>query len=520
MISLRLSLKEKKQLGITVISCVVFLVITHSYRWMNSMFNHDSLLVIQEDHGWQVSLGRIFNPLYIWLRGEIVAPGNVALLACMFLIAAAILCMRILRIRKTISIVLCCGFLMTFETLAYVNASFLHSLDVDMLALLFAVLGAFFFLRDNILCGLAGILSVTVSLGLYQSYIEVTIILICLALLRDLLEGGSPGVAVKKVLRAVILFFASGLIYYVCLKIAWKITGIIPADTYDGLVKMKGLTFSSLLELMGKAWKYTFTYLFHKPIIFHKTISRWLYIILGIGALTAIVMMIVKNHFCRTSILLIVFLLLLMPLGGNIVYALSLGLKHSLMTYSFAFYSVFVVMILDVVELDQIWLPKFRQIALLLCCVLIFNHILFANQLYIRNDLHAQAGMSFVTRLVDRMENTEGYKVGETPVLILGYIDENPVSWEDKRFAVADDLWVGTSHHLSISYYGTYKNFFQYVLGYPINLIPLSEVGEYLNDQTIQAMPIYPADGSLQMVDGVLVVRLSENLLPEELRYR
>ena len=70
----------------------------------------------------------------------------------------------------------------------------LLSLDLDMLALLFAVLGAYFFLRDNnMLYGLAGIISVTLSLGLFQSYIEVTILLVCLALLRDLLEGGKNG---------------------------------------------------------------------------------------------------------------------------------------------------------------------------------------------------------------------------------------------------------------------------------------------------------------------------------------
>ena len=517
--NIQLTMKEKKQVGISVISCVVFLVVTHSYRWMNSMFNHDSLLVIQEDHEWQISLGRIFNPLYVWLRGEIVAPGNVALFSSLFLIAAAILCIRILRIRKTISIILCCGFLTTFETLAYVNASFLLSLDLDMLALLFAVLGAYFFLRDNnMLYGLAGIISVTLSLGLFQSYIEVTILLVCLALLRDLLEGGSSGDAVKKGLRAAMLLLVSGLIYYVCLRIAWKITGVIPADTVNGLVKMKQLTIPSVFSLVGRAWQNTFSYLFKNSKIAHRTISSLLYCGLGIISLLEIIVISRRKCLNKRATVLIILILLLMPLGGNAIYVLSMGFKHSLMTYSFCFYSIFFVLIFDLLDFDSELLTKVRWIVPLMCSVLILNHVLFANQHYIRNDLHTQAGNAFMTRLVSRMETTENYIVGETPVLILGHIDENPVSYEVQQFSVTNDPMVGTDHHLAISYYLTYNRYFKYVMGYPINLIPLSEIEEYLNDQTIQAMPIYPAEGSLKMVDGVLVVRLSENLLPEELR--
>ncbi len=512
-------LKEKKQVRIVVLSCVAFLMITHSYRWMNSMFNHDSLLVVQKDHAWQISIGRIFNPLYVWLRGEIVAPGNVAFLSSVFLIGAVLLCLKILKIRKPVSIVLCCGFLTTFETLAYVNASFLLSLDLDMLALLFAVLGAYF-LVENVtkLYYAAGVLSITASLGLFQSYLEVTIILVCLRLLRDLLEGESPRKAFMTGLRSVILILISGMIYYVCLKAVWNYTGIAPANSVNGLVKMKQLTIPTLISFIGRAWKHTFYYLFESPLIAHKTISKWLYRGLGVFSLAGIVLIVLKKRINKHAIIMLVFLLLFMPLGMNVVYVLSQGFKHSLMTYSFSFFSVFSVMVYDILELDGIFQTKAKLIVPLMCSVLLLNHVLFANQLYIRNDLHSQAGIAFMTRLIGRMETTEGYKVGETPVLILGLVDENPSDYENKSFAFANDPLVGTSHHLAVSYYGTYQPFFNYVVGYPIKLIPLSEVNDYLNNPDIQSMPIYPAEGSLKMVNDVMVIRLSENLLPEELR--
>ena len=67
--------------------------------------------------------------------------------------------------------------------------------------------------------------------------------------------------------------------------------------------------------------------------------------------------------------------------------------------------------------------------------------------------------------------------------------------------------------------YQTYEIYFHNVLGYNANIVPLTEVAGYLDDSEINAMPIYPAQGSVQIINGVLVVRLSEDLRPEEIKY-
>ncbi len=117
------------------------------------------------------------------------------------------------------------------------------------------------------------------------------------------------------------------------------------------------------------------------------------------------------------------------------------------------------------------------------------------------------------------MEDVEGYKVGSTPVLILGVIDWNPASYLNRNMEIVSDPMVGTTHHLAVSYYRTYEWFFHNVLGYNAKVIPVEEVAGYIDDPQIQAMPIYPAMGSVKMVNGVLVVRLSEDLRPEELTW-
>ncbi len=511
---------DKKKRYLILFSSLAFLLAAHSYRWMNAMYAHDSLTVIQDDAAWQISLGRIWNPLYVWLRGRIVAPGNVALFASAFLILSSALVIRTLRLEKPLPVVLCCGFLATFETLAFVNGMFLLSLDLDMLALLFAALAAWFLTGPKrVWRYAAGVVSVAAMLGLFQSYIEVTILLVCLELLRETLEGGDAKKLFLKGLCCSGLLVLGGILYFLCLSAVLKATGIAPAETSNGLVKMKTLTVPSVLSLSWDAWKSTLRYLFFQPAIAHPELSRWGYCILGLLSVSGIVRIAVKKRLGAGSLALAAFLLLIMPLGGNAVHVLSLGFKHSLMNYSFVFFSVLAVMVFDMAGADGSAAVRIARRAFpLLCAVLLLNHVLFANQWYTRNDLSSRAGISFMTRLVTHMEETEGYETGRTPILILGHVDENPEAYRSEGLRIADDPWVGTNHSLAVSYYGTYEHMFRYILNYPVNMVPLGEVAGYLDDPGIRAMPVYPERGSVRMVDGVLVIRLSEDLRPEELR--
>ena len=539
---------DKKKRNLIIFSSLAFLVICHAYRWMNTMYSHDSLLIVQADRVWQISLGRIFNPVYVWLRGFVTAPMNIGVMAGIFIIISTAFVIYILKLKKNTSIVLCCGFLATFETLAFVNAVFLLSLDLDMLALLFSVLAAYFLTgKQSPLRCAAGVICITLQLSLFQSYIEATILLICLEILREVLEGGDPKELFFKGLRCIGFIILGGMLYYICLKIVMGYTGIESANAMNSLSKMKNLTIPYAFTLAQDAYKFTLRYLFVDSMIYHRTISRWIYRALWLFSLSGITWIAVKKRLGKGQIALIVFLLLIMPLGGNSVYILSLGLKHSLMNYAFVFFSVMAVMVFDLLASDPgnkaAPLPagartdvnvtavpaeagKKRDLAYclrfaipVLCAVLIFNHILFANQWYTRTDLHAQAGIAFMTRVITDIEDVEGYEAGKTPVLILGHIDDCPAAYHEKGLEIAYDPMVGSTHHHAISYYQTYPNFFHYVMGYSINLVPLNDVAKYLDDPEINAMPIYPSTGSVKMINGVLVVRLSEDLRPEEFRW-
>ena len=60
----------------------------------------------------------------------------------------------------------------------------------------------------------------------------------------------------------------------------------------------------------------------------------------------------------------------------------------------------------------------------------------------------------------------------------------------------------------SLYYYNVYKTYFDYVLNYPINLCSDEVHAELVNDPRVQALPSFPDQNAIQMIDGVLVVKM------------
>ena len=90
MVSLRLSRREiRRILGFSAI----FFFAAYLSRFVSFGFTHDSLQIDQSGGAlFQISLGRFVQPLYWLVRGDIVMPYVVGLLAFAFLGASLCLC--------------------------------------------------------------------------------------------------------------------------------------------------------------------------------------------------------------------------------------------------------------------------------------------------------------------------------------------------------------------------------------------------------------------------------------------
>lgn len=137
---------------------------------------------------------------------------------------------------------------------------------------------------------------------------------------------------------------------------------------------------------------------------------------------------------------------------------------------------------------------------------LLFDRGIYANQIYLKKDLEYDTTLSVMTRVVDRIEQVEGYIPGETPVKFLGDIQRSKLAMTRPAFAHLDSL-TGTEENYAITYGDTFWMYLEDVMGYPIKRFRETKNEE--QERVTDDMPCFPDKDSVQMVDGVVFVKLA-----------
>ena len=120
--------------------------------------------------------------------------------------------------------------------------------------------------------------------------------------------------------------------------------------------------------------------------------------------------------------------------------------------------------------------------------------------------------MSLMTRVVYRMEETEDYIPGETPVVFVGV--SNQINYTSEAFDFYRKITgIGASQAVTQSlatyYFNVYEAYFKYVLKNPAVMGDDDTWSSLQENAEVKAMPSYPREGCIKMMDGVLVVKMS-----------
>ena len=121
--------------------------------------------------------------------------------------------------------------------------------------------------------------------------------------------------------------------------------------------------------------------------------------------------------------------------------------------------------------------------------------------------------MSVFTRVLERMEQTPGYVVSETPVAIIGSLSDSPLSKEREGFPVNG---LGLYTNYSTTYLNTHRKYISYYLGYPAVLADNNLQWKMEHNQQVLDMPLFPEQGSIQIVEGTMVVKFSQPYIEED----
>lgn len=494
------------RLKICFTATALCMLLAHGFAWFNLFPSHDGTIVVFDADVVMLQLGRwVELPYFRFLRGRVNNPWLNGAYTVFWTSLAMYLASSLLQLgRKATAAV--CGVFSTAISVTLLYATYYDKTDVYTCAVFLAFLGVYAVRRccrpwlGLLLCG--GCLCL--SMGLYQGYIEFAIGLFLLCLLRDCLTRDLPWADyLRRGFTAVAGLLLGGVLYAVSMKevLAYKHLELI--DSYNGLQQMGRSGPAVWLSRLPGAYKQVFTTLLGYDVWNNRgmRLATALCLLLALACLVLALRRKPRRVLAQTAILLV-----LLPLGLNVVFLLSEQAPTLLMLYPV--YLVYALVLLltetDTAPRSAAWL------ACVLCAFLTLENVIYANGAYTYRKLVYENTRGQVYTIMAKVQDLPGYVEGETPVVFSGDFTDSNFTYHNNLLRQYEEGDTGLSGS-AITYDGTIKWWFANIMGSGARVVNTqAELDAWAENPAVQAMPSYPARGCIAMVDGAAIVKLSD----------
>ena len=518
-----------RQYRTAILFTAIFSMLANGFAYLNLYPQHDSVNHMFEFAGtWELSLGRFLLPYFGQLQGQITMPWLVGL-GSIFLISLMvwIIC-DLMDLQEGWQIAAVSGILSANLCITELAAVFTFTLTVYMLAALLGCLGAWVLLkRKSFWRYPAAMILFTLSMGLYQAEILVSVTLLAVAAVKALLAGDKPGKVILRYIGVAVTLVCAAALYYLLYQLFLDLHNLEPADSYNSLSNLQNVTPEALLVSVQDSYRAFFRFFYGEGCFVGRVLTRSCNIFLTALALILLVIHFIRHAGRWFSHVLTLLILAVLP---GIICLLDIFMSNA----TLSFYLMLSLYLYDVLILAVIvhcgkglfrgW-DKLVSLAVAICFFLITaQNVVFSNQIYSYQKIMYDRATSVATRILDKMETTEGYVIGETEVIMLGSLRNNKDLSKTLRVdeslpktlqgnmglrELMNESDIHGARLLSITYNQTFDSF-AYLLGSEINTLEDTEiVRQYLAMEEVQNMPVYPAAGCCQMIDGRMVVKLS-----------
>ncbi len=496
---------------LTFAAAVVLGLVTHLYAFTNKLPNlDDTLYLFGTTYG--RGSGRWLLPTVLLWDGSYSMPWLIGVLSIFCIAAAACLTVQLLRIRGPLACIIAAGILVAFPSTAE-TFSYTFSADSYFLSLALAAFGAYAAVSFPKGINFAvGSLAVTLSMGIYQSYFSVAAALMVGALIFETLEGkrSLSNLLFRSVMLAGTLF-TSLLLYLLLVRVSLPSGNLTP---YMGISEMGHISIQELPARVLLCYgKYYMTF-WKNDSHLHFTFLRYAFALTALCSVALLVWIIRKKRLAPLQTILIILLVLLYPLAGDLIYVMA---PHS-PVYMRMIYGLCYILLAPLALVDfaaQERKPEFEKsalqtaaswIILLTMALTAYSYVIHCNKAYFKIDLSRQQCASYSTRLLERIEACEGY-TSKAPVILVGSTGQDLVNpTPELGEVVLDGIYDFPQLRRSYSY-GIYLRDY---MGFP-NPVQVGNSNEALaleKTEEVSNMPVYPAAGSIQVIEGAVVVKL------------
>lgn len=503
-----------KNSWVCLISGIITGIITHFYMLANKLPNWDDLTVFW-GYGVGAENGRWMIPKLHEFGGVWSVPALNGMLAIILFSIATCFMLEALELKTITSAVVFPFLMLTFPSIAC-TMTFMYVVDVYAMGFLFGCVGTWL-IRKYKYGWIPGTALLVMCIAVYQSYICFAAGILVLSLVLDLFRKKEIDKVIKKGVISLGSLIASMGIYVLLSK--YVIGGL---QDYKGIDKMGEINLLRVPRLIGRAYKRILEFFITEPWGYVSDLGKNVNLLVAAAIVLGFFFLIwylkIYKEKNRTALLCVLIILFPLALGAIYVIAEDANSTLLLIHQYVLMYAVplgFLEVFMENNPSLEMKPLRIKQLVGALLLVVLFlagydNYVL-TNNAYFRMDIAFTRIHSFYERLYIRVTEQEGYQYGDQ-VAILGdwWPERNILSSYGIDIERYDEM-EGIAMENGLFTTGVRNNFLKIYLGIKFDE-PLSveRMLELMETEEFRNMPDYPAEGCVQKIDDVWVIRVAD----------
>lgn len=505
--------KLKKAVGkngcLAFLSAFVTGLLTHMAILTSDIPNHDGLASMYFDQN-MITSGR-------WFLGAACAPTSfyslpwlIGLVALVYISLAAMVLVKILDVKKPVTVLFTAMVLAVFPSLAS-NFAYVFTMDGYMLGMLLCVLAVWAVGTNERFGWLAGAVCLAFGMGCYQAYICIAMLLCLYEAGKILTEDFTAKEKTLKILRYVGMGGLGAALYYIILKVLLLIEGK-ELDTYQGINGMSSGNGLGLFGTVKTIYSDFLSFTFGGKVVISNALTGVALFLLATLFILALIRIAKRKYLLKKPLFYVFCLafLILLPFVMNAILFISADVNyHVLMRYQWAFLLAVMAAVVEHGMTEDLFGKTCAWISLAAFLVIGFSYVVTDNIAYSNLEKKYEKTYAYCLRLADRIEQTEGYYEG-IPIAMVGVVGNDSFPTTDITQDVTADL-IGVPGDYLLYKSENYEQFFKYYLGITFNMVSSDEVVNFYDEDFYAQMTSFPADGSVILHDGVIYVK-TENI--------
>lgn len=497
--------KITKQDVYTFLTAVVVGFLTHMRVFVSDIPNHDGMSSLHFDQN-MITSGRWFLRVACGISSDYTLPWVIGVLCVLYLALTAVLLQRFFRVKHTYTAMLLAAILVTYPTLTS-NFAYMFTADGYMLALLLAVLAVCLAERGK-LGFVWGAIALGFSMGIYQAYLSFAMILAVYGVCRAWFFGKEFKEKWDVTWRYIAMGVLGAGVYYGMLQLLLFLQNKALSG-YQGIGQENEKTFA---ERLIQIYKDFGVHTLQGNILMQKGFLMAAMVILVLLAAVVLIKALYQAGSLKNiwTYLCAAVALVILPICFNVILIISPDvIYHALMRYQWVLIPVIAIVILDRHGEEVCGTQAVGAVAawlgLVLSVAVVFQYAMICNIGYFNLEKKFEKTYAYCLRMLEQMEETEGYYHG-MPVAMIGVVGDHYLPSTDLTIGVTDSL-IGVNGDYLFYTAENYQAFMKYYFGVSLELVPIEDMVDIIQTPEYKELEVFPKQNSMKVVDGILYIR-------------